>query len=394
VSLAVVFAVVALLTTAVLGVAAYIHTSRLVEADARDRLHDLLGATVAGLDATAHASIHGEADRSRPEYVRLVTLLAGVKRASPEIRNIYTLRREGDRLRFIVDVDHDTQIGEVYPETTAEQLATYDTPEVALEPELVHDHWGTWLSGTAPIIVDGRVDGQLGIDIAAGRLDEQRRAHIWAILIACGVVGLGAVLLGVWFAGRVSQPLVLVEQELARLRMLELGHDFTVHSRIKEIASISDAVVNMKNGLRSFRKYVPSEVVGELIRSNQEAKLGAERAELTIFFSDIAGFTGISEKLTPEEVVKLLERYLEGMSRVLLDHEGTIDKYIGDAVMGFWGAPKPLANHPTLACRAALACVAFLRRARADWERDGLPPVMARIGLHTGEVVVGNIGFA
>jgi class 3 adenylate cyclase len=392
-SLALGFGVLALVTTAALGAAAYLHTSRLVEADLRDRLHDILGAAVAGFDGRAHANVQTEKDRGGADHAKITAFLGAVQRASPEIRYAYTMRRVDGKLRFIVDPDPSNTIGAEYAEASAAQLGSYERTEAYVEPQLIRDRWGTWLSGTAPIYVDGKLEAVLGIDIAAQRVEDQKRAQIWGIAIACVLVGIGAVLAGAWIAGRIAKPLVAVEEELARLRMLELGHAFALQSRIREVGNISSAVVNMKNGLRSFRKYVPAQLVADIIRSNEEARVSARRAELTILFSDVASFTTISEKLTPEEVVRLLERYLAGMSRTLLDHAGTIDKFIGDAVMGFWGAPRPVPGHPILACRAALACIAFLEGAREGWERDGLPPLTARIGLHTGEVVVGNIGF-
>ncbi len=148
----------------------------------------------------------------------------------------------------------------------------------------------------------------------------------------------------------------------------------------------------MKTGLRSFQKYVPADLVRLLIESGQEAELGGTRRELTVYFSDLVGFTSISEKLDPDTLVDLLSHYLDAMTGEILGNDGTVDKFIGDAIMAFWGAPRPHDNHPLAACRTALRNQAQLATLRAEWQRAGLPPLEARIGLHTGPATVGNFG--
>jgi class 3 adenylate cyclase len=394
VSIAFTFAALSIACVASLGVIAYRHSANLVEVELRDKLRSMLGVAAAGFDTDTHVLLKDESQRGSPEHTKLIDYLTKVKAANPAIRYAHTLRKVGDKQYFVADEDATNKIGTEYTELTARQNAAYTSKDVWMEPGVVRDRWGVFISGTAPLYTKAGVqDGVLGMDIKLDRLEEEKAAQIMGILIACIIVGLISVAFGVWFSGRVARPLVEVEQELARLRVLDLGHPFEIRSRIREVASIGDAVVNMKNGLRSFRKYVPGDVVEQLIRSGAEAELGAHRRTLTIFFSDIAGFTSISEQLTPEQVVRLLDRYLAGMSRTLVARDCTIDKFIGDAVMGFWGAPNPVEHPEASACRAALDCIRMLEDNAAAWQADGFPPVTARIGLHTGEVVVGNIGF-
>ena len=149
----------------------------------------------------------------------------------------------------------------------------------------------------------------------------------------------------------------------------------------------------MRKGLRSFKKYVPAEVVGRLLHLQQEAVIEGEKRELTIFFSDIQDFTNISERLSPELLVERLGVYFERVTRILIDGSGTVDKFIGDAVMGFWGAPAPLANHAELACRAALQAQAAIQRLNQRWLEEGGTAFHTRMGIHTGEAIVGNIGY-
>ena len=141
-----------------------------------------------------------------------------------------------------------------------------------------------------------------------------------------------------------------------------------------------------------FSQYLNPHVVNELIAHPEKLKLGGERKELTVLFSDIAGFTTFSEKLPPEELVLVLNEYLSAMTEIVFKNDGTLDKYEGDAVMAFWGAPVELDNSALHACTAALEMQERLILIREKWRSEGKPNVYVRIGLNTGEMVVGNMG--
>ena len=142
-----------------------------------------------------------------------------------------------------------------------------------------------------------------------------------------------------------------------------------------------------------FQRYLPSTVVDEVLKIPiEELKLGGERKELTVSFSDIEGFTGISESLGPEELVSMLNVYLSEMSDIVGRHGGTLDKYIGDCIMAFWGAPLPTENGAVQACMAALESQERLAVLRERFLQEGLPALHARIGINTGDVLVGNMG--
>jgi len=111
-----------------------------------------------------------------------------------------------------------------------------------------------------------------------------------------------------------------------------------------------------------------------------------------VFFSDIQGFTTISEKIKPPELVAHLNEYLDKMSEIILKHEGTLDKFVGDAIVAFWGAPVPHRDHAVKACLAALEYQAELKKLRTKWKSENKDPFFARIGIHTGKMVVGNVG--
>ncbi len=143
---------------------------------------------------------------------------------------------------------------------------------------------------------------------------------------------------------------------------------------------------------RMFSQYLSADLVAELVEDPDALKLGGEKRVMTVFFSDIAGFTGISEKMQPEELVTFLNEYLTLFTDTILDSGGTIDKYIGDAVMAFWGAPVARPDHARSALAAAARCRAALERFTIEKSKEGLPPLYSRMGLHTGPVIVGNCG--
>ena len=147
----------------------------------------------------------------------------------------------------------------------------------------------------------------------------------------------------------------------------------------------------MSRGLASFQKYMPTDLVRTLVSRGIEARPGGQQQTLTVMFTDLAGYTRISERLG-DRVVPLLADYLEVVSTAVLGRRGTIDKFIGDGVMAFWGAPVPDERHAIDACGAAVECQRLLALQRAAAEHCGGTQLRMRIGINTGRMLVGNIG--
>jgi adenylate cyclase len=141
-----------------------------------------------------------------------------------------------------------------------------------------------------------------------------------------------------------------------------------------------------------FSHYISPAVVNELIANPEKATLGGDKRELTAFFSDIAGFTTISESLTPEALVQMLNEYLDEMTEIIIKTNGTLDKYEGDAIMAFWGAPIPQKDHAMRACLASLEMQKRLEILRPKWKKQGKPEITIRCGVNTGMMIVGNMG--
>lgn len=143
---------------------------------------------------------------------------------------------------------------------------------------------------------------------------------------------------------------------------------------------------------KAFSSYVSPDLVRQIEKDPDKLVLGGEQREITILFSDIRGFTSISEGLTPQELVRLLNEYLNPMTRIVLEEKGTLDKFIGDAVMAIFNAPLDLAGHPGAACRAAIRMLESLKELNTGFSSRGMNVIDIGIGINTGLAVVGNMG--
>jgi adenylate cyclase len=224
-------------------------------------------------------------------------------------------------------------------------------------------------------------------DFIAGAKEEMRNSLlIFLLILIISIISAMLVSRGI------SNPIKLLTREANRIKNFHLDDKITIKSYIREIQVMSNAIAAMKSGLKAFRKYVPAELVRQLISTGEEARLGGHKRILTVFFSDIAGFTTIAEGMAPEELMLHLSEYFDELTQILSDQHGTVDKYIGDGIMAFWGAPVPDDNHAFNACNAALICQDRLKDLNRKWADAGKSPLTTRIGISTGETLVGNVG--
>jgi adenylate cyclase len=218
-----------------------------------------------------------------------------------------------------------------------------------------------------------------------------RQLHYAILVVSAAIMALGffAALL---LARRLARPLDQLSAEAQKIREFDLDDPVAIKSDVVEIIDLIESTSAMKAGLRSFAHFVPKRVVKRLIAAGGTATLGGNRRELTLMFSDIAGFTNISEGLPPEQVMRRLSQYFDFMSDAIHANQGIVDKFIGDAIMAIWNAPRHDAEHAVHGCRALLACM----RANDEHDREavaaGQAALPTRFGLHTGEAVIGNIG--
>jgi class 3 adenylate cyclase len=218
------------------------------------------------------------------------------------------------------------------------------------------------------------------------------------LLLAGGLILLVAIGLSFFLAEGVTKPVKTLAVAARKIGEGELDTEVNIQTG-DELQELGGAFNDMTKGLKerefiksTFERYVSKAVASEIIKNPELVRLGGSKKELTVMFSDIGGFTTLSETLTPEEVVKHLNEYFEGMSSAILEFNGTINQFQGDAIVAFWGAPVSQENHAALACLAALRCRDFLKTLQERWIEQGIPARTFRFGINTGGVVVGNIG--
>ncbi|EKD64198.1 MAG: hypothetical protein ACD_51C00048G0001 [uncultured bacterium] len=205
--------------------------------------------------------------------------------------------------------------------------------------------------------------------------------NLWATFGAFVVIGLAY-----WFAAKVA---------FARGTILDLVYPFLVIvvAYIAAMAIRYFTEVQDKARVRgAFSHYVAKDVVDEILKAPEALKLGGDKKEITIFFADIKNFTNWSESVSPQELAVQLNEYFSALSEIVMRNKGTVDKFIGDAIMAFWGAPLALSNHAEMACETALLAREKLRELNAKWTGEGKKELHFRIGINTGEAIVGNLG--
>ncbi|WP_245651089.1 adenylate/guanylate cyclase domain-containing protein [Paramagnetospirillum marisnigri] len=205
-------------------------------------------------------------------------------------------------------------------------------------------------------------------------------------LMVLGMVGMTVI--SRW----ISKPLARLSGEIRKIQKFDLAGPIAIHAWVREVNELIDSLNMMKRALRTFGMFVPRDLVRELVASGRTIELGGQDRTLTVMFTDIADFTGLSERMEAGDLLVHVSRHLAAMSQCIGQEDGTVDKYIGDAVMAFWGAPAWREDHALRGCIAALRAQQLQSALNAEWEADGLPTMFVRIGLHTANVIVGNIG--
>ncbi|MDO8608538.1 MAG: adenylate/guanylate cyclase domain-containing protein [Phaeospirillum sp.] len=211
------------------------------------------------------------------------------------------------------------------------------------------------------------------------------------VMVGAGLMVVGMICLAI-LSSWISRPLARLSVEIQKIQKFELSSPIIMSARVVEVSELINSLNMMKRAIRTFGMFVPRDLVRELVASGRPIELGGQDRTLTVMFTDVADFTGLSERMAASDLLVHVSRHLAAISDCVAEEDGTVDKYIGDAVMAFWGAPNWVKDHALRACVAVLKAKQVQARMNDEWAAAGLPTMFVRIGLHTANVIVGNIG--
>jgi len=325
--------------------------------------------------------------------------IVSIKNQIENIKFVYIVRQTGTNITYIIDcgddVSEQAKLGEVYDDAGdgLKELFKNLKDEIHFESDYYTDKWGTFLSAYKPVFKNGKLIYAVCSDIKS--VDADYYIRVYKIKFTFVFIGMFSVILPIvfWVTNAIRKPLYKVRDEILKLKDLDVNEHIDFKSNITEVNDMIEATDKVKTGLRSFAKYVPDKVVKQLITQGKDAKIGGEKEYVTILFSDIEGFTSISENNDVHEVVTSLNEYFDIYVKCLEESGATVDKFIGDAVMAFWNAPNKVENHEFVSVKTAMEIVKEIDNLNQKWKSEGKKFIFkTRIGINSGEVIVGNIG--
>lgn len=413
-TLALIFTATVTMATVINGILVITSSLGVARESTAMRLREASRALAAELDADDLATLLDPSQQGDPIYLRSHARLTQALDHIQGVRFIYTLRKVPgkpkdafSRYAFVVDgtpygsKDFAT-IGEVMTTTASTDALhrVWQTGRFEVDRSFVTDQWGHWLSGYYPLFRrDGSFEAVLGIDISAQNvIDERQRilhtlsqGYVLSLLVLLPAAGI--------FGRRISGPLRRINERLLAISRLELNPAKPPPPLncqwVHEIHQISDALSMVESALVDFNRYVPASLVRKLVLNKSAIPLNGETRDLAIMFTDIIGFTGLTEKLSPETILLALNEYFTIIHEAAEHTQGILDKYMGDSALLFWGAPDAIEQPARAAVDAALICHQRLEALNDRWNQQGSSLRFSTcLGLDYGSVVVGNIGSA
>ncbi|PYM63891.1 MAG: hypothetical protein DMD79_07585 [Candidatus Rokuibacteriota bacterium] len=356
------------------------------------------------IDPALHVQVETTLTQDSDAYRRVRAALAAAQDANGVETPIYTLTgfdAAGRLAHFMVTSRGPGLPGEPYPLVSAllEPLGRAFRDGVATHTRIYRNQSGTWLTAFAPVRdARGRVFAVLDVDY---RVDVYlaRLAGVRHVVLGASFLG-GAVALvtGIVLARRVTGPVSALTRGVIRVAGGDLSQALPVRSA-DEVGQLTRAFNEMQEGLRqrdfirdTFGRYVSPEVAQTLLESPEGLRLGGEKREVTVLMSDLRGYTRFVEEGDPAVVVEVLNQYLGGMTDIIVEHGGTINEFVGDGIVAFFGAPLRADDHAERAAACALAMQVTLVELNGALAARNRPRLEMGIGLNTGDAIVGNVG--
>lgn len=369
----------------------------------------IAGSLASQVDPAQHRSVSTRDDETSAPYLALVRQFRAVRDANRRddvhVKFVYSFRpvpgKPGSAV-YVIDAEENgedkSHVGDPYIfKEMDEYPPDFQKPQVL--PVLVEDQWGTWLSATAPLLdPDGESFGAVGVDISATDVVRQLRTLLFGGLISLLASLVLAVALAFLLSRHVARPLADIRDAAAAIGNGDLTARVAVSTH-DEFAEVGGAINEMAIGLlqrenlkATLVRYVSQEVADEILASGHLPDLETQRRKITVLFADMRGFTRLSENMSPEEIVLLLNRYFDRMIETVFRNKGYLNKFIGDGLMAVFGAPLDDPYQEEHAVRAALEMCDELRVLEESYRKERDLDLQVAIGINTGVAVVGNIG--
>jgi len=363
----------------------------------------LNGALVIDGDAHRAATTDPEGAAFGELEAKLRTVRDANRREDHFVQYLYTIVPTDDGgWQFVLDAEEDPEFkslpGDVM-EYEGGGDAVLSIESAAVENEFSTDEFGTWLSAYAPIRDDaGNPVALLGADLKAERVSA-RLGYLLSIgWLALGVAVVAALLLAFLVSRWATGPLSRIERAVHAIGEGRLETRLEVKGR-DEFAALGEAVNQMAAALRdrenlkqALTRYVSQDVADRIITENSMPDLNGQRRAITVMSIDIRNFSGLADRLSPEDVVGFLNAYFGEIIEIVFTHRGTLDKFLGDGVMAVFGAPLPDPDHAWNALQAGLDALQRVNEIAVEFEKEHALPLRIGVGLHSGEAIVGNIG--
>jgi adenylate cyclase len=362
-----------------------------------------IACTAAALtDGSQLQTIHDRQDEATPAYAELHRALKAVRdanrRKDTQVERIFTVVQDAGLLHVAVDAEENPALMGHAGEEYRPQGAPLRWEATEVDEHFSIDEFGRYLRAHAP--VRGRDGKMIGAVIAQSRVDWVE-GKLWPLKVAgMAAVGLSLILaipVAFWLSSRASRPLTELKRVLDSIANGDLKARANVETK-DEFGEVAQSVNTMADGLAerdrvksAFARYVSQQVMDSVLTSDSGSLLRGDRRRITVLFSDIRGFSKISEKLAPEKVVQLLNDYFELMVEVVFRNHGTLDKFMGDGLMAIFGAPENDPYQEENALKAAIEMQQELAKLQARWEGDGIH-ICIGVGIHSGPAIVGTIG--